>query len=261
VAADLLAGKVALITGAGSYSGIGRGIALVLAEHGADIAINDNAHTEAIPERLAELEALGHRALFVKADVSDSLQVDAMIAEVVRKYGHLDIYVSNAGVQVWQDFVEVTPDAWREITGVNLHGCFYGCQAAAARMRDQGHGGSIVVISSVHVEMPFASMGVYGATKQGIGLLVGVMAREWARDRITVNHIGPGWVDSEINRASPSLRNAEDRRATMRSIPLEHRPASPREIGEAVAFLVGEHARYITGAFLRIDGGLCVGKY
>jgi NAD(P)-dependent dehydrogenase (short-subunit alcohol dehydrogenase family) len=109
--------------------------------------------------------------------------------------------------------------------------------------------------------MPFASMGVYGATKQGLSLLVGVMAREWARDGITVNHVGPGWVDTDINRDSPALRTAADRRQTMRTIPLHHRPADPREIGEAVAFFASDAAAYVTGAFLRVDGGLCIGKY
>jgi NAD(P)-dependent dehydrogenase (short-subunit alcohol dehydrogenase family) len=191
---ETLAGKVALVTGAARERGVGRGIALVLAERGADVAINDVSHEEEAARRLAEIEERGRRTAFIKADVSDGAEVERMIAEVVDRFGRLDLYASNAGVEVWQELANVTPDAWRWITGVNLHGCFYGCRAAAAQMRRQGGGGRIVVVSSVHVAMPFASMGVYDATKQGVGLLVGVMAREWAREAITVNHVGPGRV-------------------------------------------------------------------
>jgi L-rhamnose 1-dehydrogenase len=259
--ASALEGKVALVTGAAADRGIGRGIALALAERGADVAINDIAHEDEAARRLAEIEQRGRRAAFVRADVSDPREVERMVAEVVERFGRLDVFVSNAGVCVWQELADVTPDAFRAITGINLHGCLYGCRAAAARMRRQGTGGRIVVTSSVHVTTPFASMGVYGATKQGIGLLVGAMAREWARDGITVNHVGPGWVESDINRDSPALRTEEDRREVMRQVPLHHRAAEPREIGEAVAFLASEAASYITGAFLRVDAGFCIGKY
>jgi glucose 1-dehydrogenase len=256
-----LEGKVALVTGAARDRGIGRGIALVLAERGADVVINDVGHDDEAARRVAEIEERGRRSAFLKADVSKATEVQRMIAEVIERFGHLDVYVSNAGVQTWQELAEVTPDAWDRIMGVNLHGCFFGCRAAAERMRDHGAGGRIVVISSVHYVMPFETMGVYGATKQGIGLLVGVMAREWARYDITVNHVGPGWVDSDINNESPGLRTPEARQATMKSIPLHHRPANPREVGEAVAYLASDAASYVTGAYLRVDAGLVMGKY
>jgi len=261
IASQSLAGKVALVTGAALERGIGRGIALVLAERGADVAINDVSHEAQAAARVQEIEELGRRSLFVKADVSDPGQVEAMVGEVAERLGRLDIFVNNAGVQTWQELAEVTEDAWRWITGVNLHGAFFCCRAAAEQMRRQGSGGRIVVISSVHAVMPFPSMGVYGATKQAVALLAGVMAREWARYGITVNHVGPGWVDTDINRDSPGLRTEEARRATLATIPLEHRPAEPREIGEAVAFLASDAASYITGAYLRVDGGLVIGKY
>lgn len=259
--AGALEGRVALVTGAALERGIGRGIALTLADHGADVAINDVSHDEEGARRVQEIEERGRRAVFLKGDVSAPDEVERLVAEVVERFGRLDIYVNNAGVQTWQELTEVTREAWDWITGVNLHGAFYGCRAAAARMRRQGDGGRIVVISSVHAAMPFPAMGVYGATKQGLGLLTGVMAREWARYGITVNHIGPGWVDTDINRDSPGLQTEEARRATMASIPLGHRPADPREIGEAVAFLASDAASYITGAYLRVDGGLVIGKY
>jgi NAD(P)-dependent dehydrogenase (short-subunit alcohol dehydrogenase family) len=260
-AAKPLDGKAALVTGAALERGIGRGIALVLAEHGAEVVVNDVAHEEEAAERVREIEERGRRAEFVTADVAVPTEAERLIGETVERLGKLDIFVNNAGVQNWQELTEVTQEAWDWITGVNLHGAFTCCRAAAAQMRRQGAGGRIVVISSVHAAMPFPSMGVYGATKQAVALLTGVMAREWARDGITVNHVGPGWVDSDINRDSPGLRTEAARHATMASIPLWHRAAEPREIGEAVAFLASDSASYITGAYLRVDAGLTIGKY
>jgi NAD(P)-dependent dehydrogenase (short-subunit alcohol dehydrogenase family) len=145
------------------------------------------------------------------------------------------------------------------ITGVNLHGVFYGCRAAAAQMRRQHSGGRIVVTSSVHAAMPGSPLGVYGATKHAVGYLVGVMAREWGRDGIGVNHVGPGWVDSNINDASPDFATPEARASVAEAIPFGGRPADPREIGEAVAYFA--ESTYTTGAYLRVDGGLVIGKY
>lgn len=249
------------MTGAALEHGIGRGIALTLADHGATVAINDATHDDEGGQRVRELEERGCRSAFVKADVAVPEEVDRMIAEVVERFGSLDIFVNNAGVQRWQELAEVTEQAWDWVTGVNLHGAFYCCRAAAAQMRRQPNAGRIVVISSVHAAMPFPAMGVYGATKQAVGLLTSVMAREWARYGIAVNHVGPGWVDTGINRDSPDLRTEDARRATLALIPLGHRPADPLEIGEAVAFLASEAASYITGAYLRVDAGLVIGKY
>jgi len=126
----------------------------------------------------------------------------------------------------------------------------------AAQMRAGGEGGRIVATSSVHAQMPFAQMSVYGGTKQAVGHLVGVMAREWARDGITVNHIGPGWVASAINDTSPDFSTEEARLGVQRIIPVGHRAGEPEEMGEAVAYLAGDEARYTTGAYIRVDGGL-----
>jgi NAD(P)-dependent dehydrogenase (short-subunit alcohol dehydrogenase family) len=109
--------------------------------------------------------------------------------------------------------------------------------------------------------MPFVQMGVYGGTKQAVGHLVGVMAREWARDRITVNHIGPGWVASAINDKAPDFATAEGRAGIRRIIPLGHRAGEPEEMGEAVAYLASEAAAYTTGAYVRVDGGFVIGPY
>lgn len=250
---------VALVTGAARDRGIGGGIALALAERGFDVAIADREHEDEAARRVAEIEALGRRSVFVRGDVSRPDENERLVSEAAERLGRLDVFVANAGVARWQKLVEVTRDDWEHVFGVNLHGVLYGCRAAAARMRRQGNGGAIVVTSSVNAVMPFSPLGVYGASKHAVGLLVGVMAREWAGDGITVNHVGPGWVDTDINDPSPDFATAESRASVRASIPLGHRAADPREIGEAVAYLAT--ATYTTGAFLRVDGGLVIGKY
>jgi NAD(P)-dependent dehydrogenase (short-subunit alcohol dehydrogenase family) len=258
-ARETLAGKVALVTGAARDRGIGRGIALALATRGADVAINDIGYEEEAMRRVQELEALGRRSVFVQADVSRPEENERLVSEVVEQLGRLDVFVANAGVARWEELHEVTRESWDFITGVNLHGVLYGCRAAAAQMRSQREGGRIVVTSSVHAVMPSSLLGVYGATKHAVGLLVGVMAREWGDDGISVNHVGPGWVDSDINIASPDFATPEAQAAVAASIPLGHRPANPREIGEAVAYFA--ESTYTTGAYLRVDGGMVIGKY
>ena len=247
------------MTGAAHDRGIGRGIALVLAERGADIAINDVGFEQDAARRVRELEALGRRSVFVRADVSRPDENERLVAEVVQRLGRLDIFVANAGVARWERLHEVSRESWELITSVNLHGVLYGCRAAAAHMRRRGDGGKIVITSSVHAAMPGASLGVYGATKHAVGLLAGVMAREWGADGISVNHVGPGWVETDINVPSPDFATAEARGAVEAAIPLGRRPAEPREIGGAVAYFA--ESTYTTGAYLRVDGGMVIGKY
>ncbi|HEY1365940.1 MAG TPA: SDR family NAD(P)-dependent oxidoreductase [Gaiellaceae bacterium] len=254
-----LEGRVALVTGAARDRGIGRGIALVLAERGADVAVNDVGHEDEAARRVAEIEALGRRSAFVAADVARPEENERLVAETVARLGRLDVFVANAGVARWQVPSAVTRDDWGFVMGVNLHGVLYGCRAAAAQMRRQGSGGAIVITSSVNAVMPFPLLAAYGASKHAVGLLAGVMAREWAGDGISVNHVGPGWVDSDINEPSPDFDTDEKRADARASIPYGQRPADPRELGEAVAYLAA--ATYTTGAYLRVDGGLVIGKY
>jgi NAD(P)-dependent dehydrogenase (short-subunit alcohol dehydrogenase family) len=254
-----LDGKVALVTGAARDRGIGRGICLALARRGADVAVHDLTHEDEAARRAAELEDLGVKACFVPADITQPEENERLVAEVVERLGRLDVFVANAGVARWMRLADVTREDWDAIMDVNLHGVLYGCQAAAAQMRRQGEGGRIVVTTSVNAVMPFSPLGIYGASKHAAGLLVGVLAREWAEDGISVNHIGPGWVDTNINDRSPDFDTAEKREAALSSIPFGHRPADPAELGEAVAYLAC--STYTTGAFLRVDGGLTVSKY
>jgi NAD(P)-dependent dehydrogenase (short-subunit alcohol dehydrogenase family) len=255
-----LEGKVALVTGASHERGIGRGIAIALAEEGADVACVDVSFAKQGEELAAELRGLGRRAFFATVDVTDRGQVDAIVERVERELGPLDIACSNAGTADWQPFLEITETSFDRVVAVNLTGAFNVGQAAARAMVNHGKGGRIVFTSSVHVQMGFPEMAVYGSTKQAVRALSDTMAIELAEHGITVNHIGPGWVKSQLTDRSPSLQTPEDEAVTLDLIPIS-RPSEPIEQGRAVVYLCSSDGDYVTGEFLRVDGGLVVGKF
>jgi NAD(P)-dependent dehydrogenase (short-subunit alcohol dehydrogenase family) len=252
-----LAGRVALVTGAARRRGIGRGIAEALAARGCAVAVNDVAAAE---EERELVDALGPRAAYFEADVSDRAAVEAMLDAIEARLGPVDIACSNAGVAAWEPFAAVADATLDRLLAVNLTAGFNVAQAAARRMVARGVPGRIVFTSSVHVQMPFCDMAVYGATKQGLRALAETMALELGPHGITVNHLGPGWVKSDLNDASPGLRTEADERATLAQVPAG-RAGEPADMGRAVAYLCGQGAAYVTGEFLRVDGGYVVGKY
>jgi len=251
-----LDGKVGLVTGAAHERGIGRGIVRELAAEGARVAVADIAHEQMGEELAREVDGR-----FYRADVSDRAQVDELVHRVESDLGPLDVVASNAGVADWQPFTEITEQSFDRIVGVNLTGAFNVGQAAAQAMVARGAGGRIVFTSSVHVQMPFATMAVYGATKQGVRALCESMAIELAPHGITVNHIGPGWVLSALNDPSPVLEDEQLLHDSLAQIPLGGRPADPRELGRAVVYFASPDGDYVTGEYLRVDGGFVVGKF
>jgi len=168
---------------------------------------------------------------------------------------------SNAGVADWQPFTEITDESFDRIVAVNLTGAFNVGQASAKAMVRSGRPGRIVFTSSVHVQMPFATMAVYGATKQGVRALCEAMAVELAPHGIRVNHIGPGWVLSALNDPSPAVADPEELKKSLATIPIEQRPADPRELGRAVVYFASSDGDYVTGEYLRVDGGFVVGTF
>ena len=255
-----LKGKVALVTGAAGERSIGRGIARALADEGANVVVNDVSRLDKLEERAAELREAGVGALAIPADVRDRPAVDDMVGQTVSHFGRLDILASNAGVVTWEPYLEITPESVDWMLGVNLRGTFNVCQAAARQMVAQGRGGRIVITSSVHAQMPFPTMAVYGATKHALHTFTNCLAIELAQYGITANHIGPGWVRSAINDPSPALATDEDLVSTLKMIPLG-RPAKPYELGRAVVYYASDDGDYVTGTYLRVDGGLVVSKY
>jgi NAD(P)-dependent dehydrogenase (short-subunit alcohol dehydrogenase family) len=255
-----LKGKTALVTGAAHERSIGWGIAQALAEEGADVAVNDVAMPDRLAERVTDLQALGVRGLAVQADVTQARQVDAMIAQAAATFGHLDIVVSNAGIIRWEPFFEITPKNLNAIVGVNLKGNANVCRAAAKQMIAQGSGGRIIITSSVQSDVQFPITPVYGATKRAMHVFVGGLALELAPYGITVNHVGPGWVESPLNDPAPGLQTAEDVEAQRQAVPLR-RAGRIEEMGRAAVYFASADGDYATGAFIRLDGGLGISKY
>lgn len=255
-----LKGKVALITGAAGDRSIGRGIALALAAEGANVVVNDIAKADKLRERVDEIGWMGAEGMAVVADLTNEKQVDDMVAQVVKRFGHLDIVCANAGVVTWEPFLNITPHSVDFMLGVNLKGTFDICHAGAVQMIRQGNGGRIIVTTSVHAEMPFADMAIYGATKHALQTFVKTLAIELAPHDITANQIQPGWVRSAINDPSPGVGNIQGMRDTLKMIPLG-RPAKAFELGRAAVYLASHDASYVTGTFVRVDGGLILSKY
>jgi glucose 1-dehydrogenase len=251
-----LEGKVALVTGAAHERGIGRGIVRELAAEGARVAVADIAYEQMGGELAREVNGR-----FYLADVSDRAQVDELVQRVESDLGPLDVVASNAGVADWHAFTEITGESFDRIVAVNLTGAFNVGRAAARTMVTRGEGGRIVFTSSVHVQMPFPRMAVYGATKQGLRALCESMAIELAPHGITVNHVGPGWVLSALNDPSPAAASPEELAKSLATVPLGGRPADPRELGRAVVYLASSDGDYVTGEYLRVDGGFVVGTF
>lgn len=253
-------GKVALVTGAAR--GIGQGIALCLAEEGADVVVNDlppgsSEHTG--QETAAAIAQLGRRALVQYADVSDRDQVAAMFDASVAHFGHIDIVVANAAQSVRELTVEAQwPHVLRTLEVVQF-GVFHTCQMAAQQMVaqvDQGQpGGKIIIIGSLLAEIPMPTSAAYNMGKAAINHLGRTMAAELTRYRINVNVINPGWIDTPGER---KFATEEEIQAGASQLPWG-RLGTPRDIGRAAVFLASDDADYITGSTLRVDGGFALG--
>jgi 3-oxoacyl-[acyl-carrier protein] reductase len=243
--------RVSVVTGAGR--GIGRGIALRLAEDGSDVVVVDILADEA-RETARLIEALGRRSLTIAADVSRGASVIEMTARAVDAFGDVHILVNNAGVFGSKPMLEVTEEDWDRLMAVNLKGPFLCSQAMARHFIDRGIKGRIVNIASVESEVAFPDSPHYSASKGGVAMLTKSMAFDLAPHGITVNAIGPGSTDTGRNYLNP------ERRASYQAIVPLGRLATPRDIGHAVAFLVSDEASYITGHLLFVDGGLLTYK-
>lgn len=246
-----LEGRHGLVTGANS--GIGRAIALRLAQEGASVAINYVTHPEAADAVVKEIADTGAKAIAVQADVSNEQQVDAMIERVVAELGGLDIMVNNAGFETQHPFLEMPADAWRKVLDVDLTGAFLCAQRAARVMVNSGAGGAIINITSVHQVIPWGGFAHYCASKAGLDMLTKTAALELANQKVRVNSVAPGAIKTPINQNV--WDNPETLKDLIRKIPTE-RMGETEEIAKAVAFLASDEASYITGAVLFVDGGM-----
>jgi NAD(P)-dependent dehydrogenase (short-subunit alcohol dehydrogenase family) len=248
-----LAGQVALVTGA--QQGIGRAIAVALAQDGADVAVNYLDDRTAADEVVAKVRGAGRRACLAQGDVSRARDADAIVARVASELGAPTILVNNAGVFPRVEFLAMTESDWDHVIDVNLKGSFLCAQAAARRMVEAGRGGAIVNLGSV--AMRGAPLGVhYSASKAGVMGLTRAMALALAPHRIRVNAIAPGLTDT----AQPRYGNTEAELVEMgRQIPLGGRMARPEEIARVAVFLAAEDAGWITGQTIHVNGGAFMG--
>ena len=238
-----LNGKVALVTGAAS--GIGRASATALAKAGAKVVFAD------VADEAGEEAAKTGGGVFVHCDVSKSADCERAVAEAAMRFSGLDILHANAGIQFGKTVEETGEEEWDRLMGVNLKGVFLSCRAAIPAMRKRG-GGSIIVTSSVNGMMAEPKLAAYCASKGGLIMLVKSMAVDYAREKIRVNALAPGWVETPIN--TPYLSTPEDRAAANAVQPLG-RIAVPDEMGKVVVFLASDDASFMTGNFVMCDGG------
>jgi NAD(P)-dependent dehydrogenase (short-subunit alcohol dehydrogenase family) len=239
-----LSGKVALVTG--SSKGVGKGIALELAQRGCDLIVNYNSDLAGAEATSELIRGMGRNARAIRADVGIASEVDAMFAEIP----HLDILVNNSGVQTWKPFLELEEHEWDRTIRTNLKGCFLCCQRAARKMKDTG-GGRIINIGSGCNKLAFPNLVDYTSSKGGIEMLTKVAAVELGRYGITVNCVAPGAIEIERTK-----NEAGDYAGTWAKLTPAGRVGQPFDVAQAVAFFASETSEFITGQTLWVDGGL-----
>jgi meso-butanediol dehydrogenase/(S,S)-butanediol dehydrogenase/diacetyl reductase len=253
----ILQDKVALVTGAGR--GIGRAIAVRLAQEGAHVAVAD-VRDDLARETATAIETEGRRSLAHTVDVTHKAQVDQMLQQVVRTFGRVDILFNNAGIIKIHDFLDITETDWDAIMNVNAKGVFLCGQAVARQMVNQGHG-KIINTASIAARQGVPDSAVYAASKAAVMSLTRSMALSLATTGVTVNALAPGMVDTDmwalIDAQTAEMRHmprGEPRQRRIRRIPLG-RPAQPADIANVAVFLASSQADYITGQTINVDGG------
>ncbi|NUO86110.1 MAG: glucose 1-dehydrogenase [Cupriavidus sp.] len=246
-----LTGKTAVVTG--SATGIGRAIAVRLAQEGADVVLGAHRLDERASEAEQAVRATGRKAWLVKADVGRIADVSRLMAEALAAVTSVDVLVNNAGIEVRAGFLEMTEADYDRVLDINLKGPCFLSQAFARHRRDVGAGGKIINISSVHEDLPFPHFTSYCASKGGLRMMTRNLAVELAPLGITVNNIAPGAIRTPINQELQA--QPQELSALLEHIPLR-RLGTPEEIAALAAFLASSDADYITGATLVIDGGL-----
>lgn len=254
----LLVGQKALVTGANS--GIGAAVAIALGEAGADVAVNYVAGDDAAQAVVDSIAAHGVKAKAYKADVSDEVQVQEMFSAMIADFGTVDILVANAGLQRDAAFATMTLAQWNTVMSVNLTGQFLCAREAVKEFLRRGvvpgvsrAAGKIICMSSVHEVIPWGGHVNYASSKGGIKLMMESMAQELAPQRIRINSIAPGAIRTPINTAAWETPEAYGQ--LMKLVPYG-RIGEPEDIGHAAAWLASDHADYIVGTTLFIDGGM-----
>ena len=245
-----LKGKAALVTG--GSRGIGRAVCLELARRGACVAVNYAGNAAAAEETVESCKAMGVDAFSVQADVADAAACDAMVKEVLSRFGRLDNLVNNAGI-TRDGLMPMLKDAdWDAVLDANLKGAFHCMRAAYRPMMKQKYG-RVVNLSSIVGLRGNAGQANYAASKAGLIGLTKSMAKELAGRNVTVNAVAPGFIDTDMTAALPE----KARESMLASIPMG-RLGQGEDVAKAVAFFAGDGAGYVTGQVLCVDGGMAV---
>ena len=253
-----LKGQSALVTGANS--GIGLAVAIALGNDGANVVVNYVTHPEVADEVVQQIISNGGNAIAIKADVSKEDEVQAMFKQMFDKYGTVDILVNNAGLQKDSPFEMMSLADWQLVIGVNLTGQFLCAREAVKEFLRRGvvverscAAGKIICMSSVHEVIPWAGHVNYATSKGGINMMMKSMAQELAPKKIRVNSIGPGAIQTPINKAAWDTPEALNKLLPL--IPYG-RIGQPEDIGKAAVWLASDEADYVTGTTLFVDGGM-----
>jgi glucose 1-dehydrogenase len=247
----LLNGRRALVTGA--TTGIGQGTAFELAAHGAAVAIDYRGKENEANEMVAAIEGAGGRAIAVQMDISNEDEVTRGFGQARDAFGGLDLVVNNAGVEAPFELVDMPLEEWNRVITVNLTGVFLASRESARIMRAADVPGTIVMVSSVHEQIPWKKFSHYCASKGGVKLFAQSIARELAPHGIRVVSVAPGAIETPINR--DVLDDPEAKREVLEEIPLG-RWGTVDDVAQAIAWVASEQAGYVVGTTLFVDGGM-----
>ena len=243
-----LKGRTALVTGASR--GIGRAIALSLAQEGADVAVNYVSSEGTAKEVVERILAMGRKAMLAQADVADYPDTYRMAQEVLKQFGHLDILINNAGINSDKTFVKMDHASWRKVLAINLDGVFNCTKVFIDQMLQQGWG-RVVNITSVIGQIGNFGQANYAASKAGVAAMTKSLAKELAAKGITINAVAPGFIETEMVSAIPE----KVQQRLLGQIPMG-RFGKADEVSRACVYLCSSDGDYITGAELSINGGL-----
>ncbi|MBI4610800.1 MAG: SDR family oxidoreductase [Candidatus Rokubacteria bacterium] len=243
-----LDGRVAIVTGASR--GLGRIMALALAEAGADVALAARSKPD-LEETARQVEGLGRRALVVPTDVALLSAVEALVGQTVQSLGRLDIMINNSGVAHVAPLAAMDPAEWQRIIETNLTGVFNGCRAAAPHLIAQ-KSGKVINVASVLAQVGLPGYTAYAASKGGVISLTKALAVEWARYDIQVNALAPGWFVTPMNEGA--FANPQTRERLLRDVPMR-RTGRLEEIGPLTVYLASPASDYMTGQTIVLDGG------
>jgi NAD(P)-dependent dehydrogenase (short-subunit alcohol dehydrogenase family) len=244
-----LTGKIAVVTGAGR--GIGRACALALSQAGADVALVARSRNE-LEAVAKEISGLGRTAIVRPQDVTQVAELQSLMENLAAAMGGLDILVNNAGINIPQEALEVTPEAWDQIMQINLKAAFFTAQAAGRVMIRRGRGGRIINMTSQTGTLALVKRSAYCASKAGLNLVTKVLAIEWAKHNILVNAVAPTFIETEFSRgflADPIFREYA------LSKNLLQRFGTPEDVTGAVVYLASAAASLVTGHVLSVDAG------